>query len=141
MAKKYKYFPTLKLFIANKMKVLTVKIEEPKNVVRKLFQNLENPNAGKSIGEERVLTFTSVDKLFKTLTPARWKIIRALQSKEFKSIRELAQFLKRDYSNVWKDLRILNDLGIVEIEETQKGYRVYIPYERIVIEFPKLVKV
>ena len=42
---------------------------------------------------------------------------------------------------MWKDIQILNDLGIVEVEKTEGGYRVYIPYERIVVEFPKTAAV
>ena len=123
------------------MKVLTIKVEEPKRVAKKLLKTLENASLGGTLEEEQTLTFPSVEKLFKILTPARWKIVKALQTKEFKSIRDLAKFLERDYSNVWKDIQILNDLGIVEVEKTEKGYRVYIPYERIVVEFPKTAAV
>jgi len=123
------------------MKVLTIKVEEPKNVVTKLLKTLEETNFGGTLKGEQTLTFPSVEKLFKILTPARWEIVKALQTLEFNSIRDLAKFLRRDYSNVWKDIQILNDLGIVEIEKTGRGYRVYIPYERIVIEFPKTATV
>ena len=123
------------------MKVLTIKVEEPKRVAKKLLKTLEKASLGGTLEEEQTLTFPSVEKLFKILTPARWKIVKALQTKEFKSIRDLAKFLGRDYSNVWKDIQILNDLGIVEVEKTEGGYRVYIPYERIVVEFPKTAAV
>ena len=123
------------------MKVLIVKVEEPKRVTEKLLKTLGKATFGGTLKEEQTLTFPSVEKLFKILTPARWEIVKALQTREFKSIRDLAKFLERDYSNVWKDIRILNDLGIVEVEKTERGYRVYIPYERIVVEFPKTVAV
>ncbi len=121
------------------MKVLTIKVEEPRKVVKKLLRNLEGATCGKPIEGENTLTFASVEKLFKTLTPARWEIVKALQTKEFQSIRELARYLKRDYANVWRDLQILNDLGIVEIEKTEKGHKAYIPYDRVILEFPKMV--
>ena len=123
------------------MKVLTIKVEEPKSVATKLLKTLEEANFGETLKEEQTLTFPSVEKLFKILTPTRWEIVKALQTREFNSIRDLAKFLGRDYSNVWKDIQILNDLGIVEIEKTERGYRVYIPYERIVVEFPKTAMV
>ena len=123
------------------MNVLTIKVEEPKRVAKKLLKTLENASLEGTLEEEQTLTFPSVEKLFKILTPARWKIVKALQTKEFKSIRDLAKFLGRDYSNVWKDIQILNDLGIVEVEKTEGGYRVYIPYEKIVVEFPKTAAV
>ena len=123
------------------MKVLIVKVEEPKNVAEKLLRTLGKATFGGTLKEEQTLTFPSVEKLFKILTPARWEIVKALQTREFKSIRDLAKFLGRDYSNVWKDIQILNDLGIVEVEKTERGYKVYIPYERIVVEFPKTAAV
>ncbi|NPA14801.1 MAG: ArsR family transcriptional regulator [Aquificae bacterium] len=123
------------------MRVLTIKVEEPKKVARRLLKTLGRATHGKPIEGENTLTFTSVEKLFKTLTPARWEIVKALQTKEFQSIRELARYLKKDYANVWRDLQILNDLGIVEIEKTDKGHRVYVPYDRVVLEFPKTVEV
>jgi len=123
------------------MKVLTIKVEESKKIMRKLLKTLGKANLGEPLEEKHLLTFPSVEKLFKTLTPVRWEIVRVLQTKEFNSIRELAQFLERDYSNVWNDIQILKDLGIVKMERTQKGYRVYVPYDRIVVEFPKTAKV
>ncbi len=123
------------------MRVLTIKVEEPRKVVRKLLKTLKKADLGKPLEEEQQLIFPSVERLFKILTPARWEIVKALQTKEFKSIRELAQFLGRDYSNVWNDIQILKDLGIVKMEKTERGYRVYIPYERIIVEFPKTATV
>ena len=123
------------------MKVLIVKVEGPKRVAEKFLKTLGKATFGGTLKEEQTLTFPSVEKLFKILTPARWEIVKALQTREFKSIRDLAKFLGRDYSNVWKDIQILNDLGIVEVEKTERGYRVYIPYERIVMEFPKTAAV
>jgi len=124
-----------------KTKILTIKVEESKRVSEKLLKTLGRATFGETLKEEQTLTFSSVEKLFKILTPARWEIVKALQTREFKSIRDLAKFLGRDYSNVWKDIQILNDLGIVEVEKTERGYRVYIPYERIVVEFPKTAAV
>lgn len=123
------------------MKILTIKVEEPQKVSRNLLKVLKKVYKGEDIPVENVLTFTSVGRMFKTLTPARWEIIEALQHKEFKSIRELAKHLKRDYSNVWKDIQILHDLGIVEMKKTDKGWKVSIPYQKIVVEFPKTAKV
>jgi len=125
-----------------KILVLTIKVEKPERVAKKLLKTLEKATFGETLKEEQTITFPSVEKLFKILTPARWEIVKALQSREFRAIRDLAKFLGRDdYSNVWKDIQILNDLGIVEIEKTERGYRVYIPYERIVVEFPKTAAV
>ncbi len=90
----------------------------------KLLKTLGKATFGETLKEEQTITFPSVEKLFKILTPARWEIVKALQTREFKSIRDLAKFLGRDYSNVWEDIQILNDLGIVEVEKTERGYRV-----------------
>jgi predicted transcriptional regulator len=122
------------------MKVLTIKIEELKKVAKYLLKQTTKAQTCGELKEENKLVFTSVEELFQTLTPARWKVIIALQNRSFNSIKELADFLQRDYSNVWNDLQILKDLGIAEIENQGRGYKVYIPYKKIVLEFPKNVE-
>ena len=47
------------------MKVLTIKVEEPKRVAKKLLKTLEKASLGGTLEEEQTLTFPSVEKLFK----------------------------------------------------------------------------
>ena len=61
-----------------------------------------------------VLSFADLPLLLKTLTPARWALLRALKKKGACSVFSLAKGLKRDYKNVHTDVARLVELGLVE---------------------------
>jgi len=61
-----------------------------------------------------VLSFEDLPLLLRTLTPARWALLRALREKESASIYEMAKRLERDYKNVHTDVSKLAELGLVE---------------------------
>lgn len=44
----------------------------------KVLKTLGKATFGETLKEEQTLTFPSVEKLFKILTPARWEIVKAL---------------------------------------------------------------
>jgi len=70
-----------------------------------------------------VLSFEDLPLLLRTLTPARWALLRALQQKKAGSIYELAKRLARDYKNVHTDVSRLADLGLV-LKEPDGGVAV-----------------
>jgi predicted transcriptional regulator len=49
------------------------------------------------------------------LTPARMELLESIKRLRPHSVRELAQYIKRDYKNVYDDVRALVDIGLVEI--------------------------
>jgi predicted transcriptional regulator len=75
-----------------------------------------------------VLSFGDLPLLLKTLTPARWELLRELRKKGAASVFSLARHLKRDYKNVHTDVARLVELGL--IEKTGKA-EIRIAYEAI----------
>ena len=61
-----------------------------------------------------VLSFEDLPLLTKTLSPARWTLLRDLREKGACSIYELAKRLGRDYKNVHTDVTQLAAIGLVE---------------------------
>jgi predicted transcriptional regulator len=61
-----------------------------------------------------LVSFASVELLWKVITPKRLEILRALAGQETLSIREVARRVGRDVKAVHGDLRALIDAGIVE---------------------------
>jgi predicted transcriptional regulator len=49
------------------------------------------------------------------LTPMRMDLLESIKKLRPKSVRELAQSIKRDYKNVYEDMQALVDAGLVEI--------------------------
>jgi predicted transcriptional regulator len=66
---------------------------------------------------EHVLTFTSLQLLLRTLTPARWTLLERLRADGPLSVNELARRLERDYKNVHGDVKRLAELGLIERRE------------------------
>jgi predicted transcriptional regulator len=61
-----------------------------------------------------VLSFADLPLLVKTLTPARWDLLKALAKEGPQSVYGLAKRLERDYKNVHTDVARLVELGLVD---------------------------
>ncbi len=62
------------------------------------------------------ISFESMDRLLKVLTPNRWHLLRALHGRGPSSIRALAQALGRDYRGVHADVTGLIEAGLIDRE-------------------------
>jgi predicted transcriptional regulator len=65
-----------------------------------------------------VLSFADLPLLMKTLTPARWELLKQLKSTGPVTIFALAKNLERDYKNVHTDVSRLIELNLIERTET-----------------------
>lgn len=79
-----------------------------------------------------VLSFADLPLLLKTLTPARWELLRQLRRLGAVSVFALAKHLKRDYKNVHTDVARLLEMNLVERTE---GSLVRVAWEAIRSEF------
>lgn len=77
------------------------------------------------------ISFNDQRLLFKTLTPKRFEVLERAHECDGISIRYLAKELDRDYSNVYQDVKILHQLGLMAKDENDKYY---VPWDVIVTE-------
>ena len=75
---------------------------------------------GESVEAEYKLNFESLETLLKILTPGRWLLLKSLRKNGPMSIRSLANMLERDYKNVHTDVRLLEQVGLINRTETDK---------------------
>lgn len=80
------------------------------------------------------VVFQNQRLLFKSLTPKRFEVLEYLHAQGRMSIRILAKNLKRDYSNVHQDVKILCQLGL--ILKDKKDNTLYVPWDTILTELP-----
>ena len=73
-----------------------------------------------------VLSFPDLPSLLRTLSVARWQLLRRLSEEGPLSIYELAKRLERDYKNVHTDVTQLAALRLIERREDGK---VTVPWE------------
>lgn len=94
-------------------------------------------------GDERaVLRFGTYDDLVDSLTPLRLDLVQAIARERPASMREAARLVDRDVSDVHADLKHLEVLGILELEEGGPGGAIQpaVPFDRIEmhIDYPLL---
>jgi predicted transcriptional regulator len=69
---------------------------------------------GRAMRPLAVLSFADLPLALRTLSPARWVLLRNLHEKCPCSIYELAKRLERDYKNVHTDVTQLAAIGLIE---------------------------
>src|SRR3984885_1743382 len=74
------------------------------------------------------ISFASEELLWKTLTPKRWTLLKAMARQGAMAIREVARRTKRDVRAVHSDIHVLLKAGV--LERAEDG-RVVFPYEAI----------
>jgi predicted transcriptional regulator len=74
--------------------------------------------------------FQNLETLLRTLTPRRLELLKTLHDRDSISVRALAMALKRDYKNVYQDMKVLENIGLV----VRTGNGLSVPWERIVAE-------
>ena len=77
--------------------------------------------------------FGTYDDLVDSLTPLRLELIQAIAEHAPESMREAARLVDRDVSDVHSDLKHLETLGILELEEGGPGgaMQPIVPFDRI----------
>jgi len=63
-----------------------------------------------------VLSFPSIKEMARTITPKRLELLRLIRRTQPQSVRQLAALAGRDSKNVSTDLKVLENLGLVEAE-------------------------
>lgn len=78
------------------------------------------------------ISFASEDLLWKTLTPKRWALLKAMAGQDAMAIREVARRLKRDVRAVHSDVHALLKAGVLDRTDDS---RVVFPYDAIHVDF------
>lgn len=98
------------------------------------FRQLEKGKLKKSINSLSL----SEEEYRNLFSKKRLDIIKALKHKKFISIYELAKELERSYKNVYDDVNLLLELGIIEKTEDKKTHKdnYYVNFDKISVEIP-----
>jgi predicted transcriptional regulator len=75
---------------------------------------------GERVKAEERLDFENLETLLKTLTQARWVLLKTLRTAGPMSVRALSSRLGRDYKNVHTDVRRLEQIGLVDRDKDGK---------------------
>jgi len=67
--------------------------------------------------DEETLSVSSWEVLGRILSPPRLQILTVIPTLKPKSISALAKAMRKDFKNVYSDVKFLADLGLVELRE------------------------
>ena len=95
-------------------RTLRVRVGSAATALDRFEATWRKASRGEKIPAEHVLTFSNLQLLLRTLTPARWTLLERLRADGPLSVNELARRLERDYKNVHGDVRRLAELGLIE---------------------------
>src|ERR1700728_2986259 len=75
--------------------------------------------------------FPNEEMLFRTLSTKRRELLKFLRQSGASSIKQLSEQLDRDYKNVHSDIKLLNQIGLIDFDKSNK---VFVPWDNIAIE-------
>lgn len=68
-----------------------------------------------------IISFPDFETLGRVITGARIELLITIRAYKPRSIQELARIVKRDFKNVYDDVKLLAEFGLIELKE--KGPR------------------
>ena len=78
------------------------------------------------------ISFETVEDLWKTLTPRRWALIRAMAGKGTMSTRAAGRLIGQDIKTIHADVQALLNAGVLEKDAAG---RIKFPYDAIHVDF------
>ena len=64
-----------------------------------------------------IISFPDFESLGRVITGARIELLHAIRISKPKSIQELAKIVERDFKNVYQDVKLLAECGLIELKE------------------------
>jgi len=117
-----------------KIKKIKIGIKDVKVALKEFGERAEAIERGEKVKKETGVYFTSFKAFRKVLTPKRLELLHIIKTKKPSSINELARMAKRDVKNVADDVKYLEQIGLIEKEETDRRIKPVIRYDRIALE-------
>lgn len=109
-------------------KKVNVGIKQTKEVLEDFVKAGKAIEEGKEVKKEVGIYFENIEVFRKALTPKRLELVHLIRENKPQSIQELSRIAQRDIKNVLNDMRLLSDLGLVEIRKKDKGRKENTPY-------------
>ncbi len=91
-------------------------VESDKEASNRAFSVLKRPS--KKYAGMEIITFPDFETLGRVITGARVELLNVIRVKKPKSIQELARFVKRDFKNVYQDVKLLAEFGLIDLKES-----------------------
>lgn len=98
-----------------KTKKVVLLVEPTKSAVNRAFSVLKKPS--KKYAGMEIISFPDFETLGRVITGARLELLNTIRHQRPKSIQELARFVARDFKNVYRDVKLLAQFGLIDLIE------------------------
>jgi len=65
-----------------------------------------------------IISFPDFETLGRVITGARLELLNNIRKMKPQSIQELARMVKRDFKNVYQDIQLLAEFGLIDLKES-----------------------
>jgi predicted transcriptional regulator len=120
-----------------KVKRLKVGVRPLKEGLQEFRNTLKALRAGQKVPKRTGVYFVSVEAMRQVLTEPRLTLLHTIRTRRPRSLAALAKVVRRDFKNVRMDVKILSDLGLVELKtgpRVRDAVTLTVPYQYIQFE-------
>jgi len=120
-----------------KVKRLKVGVRPLEEGLREFGDTLKALRAGQKAPKRTGVYCVSVETMRRVLTVPRLTLLHAIRTRYPRSLAALAKLARRDFKNVRADVKILSDLGLVELKtgpRVRDAVTLTVPYQYIQFE-------
>ena len=100
-----------------KMNKALLVVEPTKEAFARFASVLKRPSKTKYKGYT-IISFPSFEILGKVITGPRLELLSVIKNQKPNSIQELSRMVERDFKNVYTDVKILVEYGLIELKES-----------------------
>lgn len=117
-----------------RIKKIHIGIKSLDDALREAGEVFERSSRGKAVRPKKAIYFSSLKEMRRVLTEKRLELLRMIKDRRPSSVYALAKMLDRDLKNVLLDIEYLEELGIIEVEETGNRKTPLVHYDKIAFE-------
>lgn len=120
-----------------KLKQVKITVKNRTQALKNFAEVLHQAKKGEDITPHYEVSFENIEALRKVLTEKRLELLHVIKEQSPDSIYELAQLVDRDINSVKDDIHVLEELGLIsleEIHEARRRVRPLLEFDRIQVE-------
>ena len=113
-----------------KIKKVIIEIKPLKETLKEAAEVFRKEKNGEKVIPTTGISFSDVDTFRKFFSKKRMELLSVIKHKQPKSIYQLAKFLNRGYKNVYDNVELLEELGLI----TRENNGVDVGFNKLCVE-------
>jgi len=113
-----------------KIKKIIIEIKPLKETLKGFAGVFGKVKKGEKVIPTAGVSFSNVDSFRKFFSKKRMELLSVIKHRQPKSIYQLAKFLNREYKNVYDDVGLLEELGLI----TKENHSVEVDFNKLCVE-------